>query len=212
MFTWRELMTKDVAKAKGFYGELFGWTFADSEMGDFVYTLIHDGKTEIGGMMPMMNDEHPPHWMGYVSVADVDAACAAAKKAGGTVAVEPMDIPPGRFAVIGDPSGAYFSVSRWAEGDPEPGRADADSRLDEGLRPDVDLGLDEVTLAELRSIGAFAGAELPPAVVVDGLRAWGEVFGLLSLELFGHFANVITDMDAFFDSALERSGRAIGAR
>ncbi|MFN3217296.1 MAG: TetR/AcrR family transcriptional regulator [Acidimicrobiales bacterium] len=85
-------------------------------------------------------------------------------------------------------------------GDPEPGDADGD------------LGFDEATLAELRAIGAFAEADLPPLVVLDGLRAWGEVFGLLSLELFGHFANVITDMDAFFDNALERSGRAIGAR
>jgi hypothetical protein len=123
MFTWRELMTKDVDRAKGFYGELFGWTFQDADMGDFVYTLIHNGGgREIGGMMPMMDDEHPPHWMGYVSVPDVDAACEAAKKAGGTVPVEPMDIPPGRFAVVGDPSGAYFSVSRWTEGDPELGR------------------------------------------------------------------------------------------
>jgi AcrR family transcriptional regulator len=97
-------------------------------------------------------------------------------------------------------------------GDPEPGDADADPPLDEGPRPDEDLGFDEATLAELRAIGAFAGADLPPPAVIDGLRAWGEVFGLLSLELFGHFANVITDMDAFFDSALERSGRAIGAR
>lgn len=77
---------------------------------------------------------------------------------------------------------------------------------------DADLGFDEATLAELRSVGAFVAADLSPAVVVDGLRAWGEVFGLISLELFGHFANVITDMDAFFDTALERSGRAIGAR
>lgn len=93
-----------------------------------------------------------------------------------------------------------------AGGDPAPGSGDDDPRLGE------DLPLDDATLAELQAIGTFAEADLPPTVVVDGLRAWGEVFGLLSLELFGHFANVITDMDAFFDNALERSGRAIGAR
>lgn len=86
------------------------------------------------------------------------------------------------------------------------GHADESRGVDEGLP------LDEATLAELRAIGAFAEADLPPAIVVDGLRAWGEVFGLLSLELFGHFVNVVTDMDGFFDASLERSGRAIGAR
>jgi AcrR family transcriptional regulator len=99
-----------------------------------------------------------------------------------------------------------------AGGHAEPGHADGEPRLDEDLRLDADLLLDEATLAELRAIGAFVEADLPPTVVIDALRAWGEVFGLLSLELFGHFANVITDMDAFFDNALERSGRSIGAR
>ena len=119
VFVWRELMTPDIAKAKAFYAELLGWTYEESDMGDFVYTMAKVGETPIAGIMDMKGSEHPPHWMSYVSVADVDAASEAATANGGTVAVGPMDIPSvGRFAVIGDPDGAYVSLFRSAMGDP----------------------------------------------------------------------------------------------
>lgn len=119
-FVWRELMTGDVERAKGFFGELFGWRFVGMPMGDFEYVMIHAGDTAIGGVMPMGPESgHPPHWMSYVSVDDVDARAAVAKERGGTVAVGPMDIPNvGRFAVIGDPDGAYFTLFRSLAGDP----------------------------------------------------------------------------------------------
>jgi predicted enzyme related to lactoylglutathione lyase len=44
-------------------------------------------------------------------VADCDAVAAKATQLGGTVCVPPADIPKvGRFAVLGDPQGAYFSI------------------------------------------------------------------------------------------------------
>lgn len=122
LFVWRELMTPDVERARGFYGELFGWTFQDAPMGDFTYTLVKKGEPMIAGMMGMKDSPHPPHWMSYVSVDDVDAAAARASEAGGTVAVGPMDIPNvGRFAVVGDPDHAYLSLFKSAEGDPPAG-------------------------------------------------------------------------------------------
>ncbi len=121
-FVWRELMTPDVEKAKAFYGELFGWSYEDAPMGDFVYTLIKAGEKAVGGMMPMQGSEHPPHWMSYASVPDVDASASAARAHGGQVPVGPMDVPNvGRFAVIGDPDGAYVTVFRSAMGDPPAG-------------------------------------------------------------------------------------------
>ncbi len=122
-FVWRELMCPDVEKAKGFYGELCGWSFKDVNMGDFVYTMAMVGEKSVGGLMPMAPESgHPPHWMSYVSVNDVDASAERAKQHGGTVAVAPQDIPNiGRFSVIGDPGGAYFSLFRGAQGDPPAG-------------------------------------------------------------------------------------------
>jgi uncharacterized protein len=49
--------------------------------------------------------------MTYFAVGDVDATCAQATELGATVHVPPRDIEGvGRFAVIGDPHGAVFSV------------------------------------------------------------------------------------------------------
>ena len=42
------------------------------------------------------------------------------------------------------------------------------------------------------------GLTLPPAQGVALLGAWATLFGLVSLELFGHTHNVVTDHDAFF--------------
>lgn len=123
LFVWRELMTPDVKRARAFYAELLGWTYDDAPMGDFTYTLIKKGEPMIGGMMSMTDSPHPPHWMSYVSVPDVDAAAKRASESGGTVAVGPMDIPNvGRFAVIGDPDHAYFTLFKGAQSDPAPGR------------------------------------------------------------------------------------------
>jgi predicted enzyme related to lactoylglutathione lyase len=48
--------------------------------------------------------------MVYFSVADCDATCGLAEKIGGRVSSPPTDTPPGRYAVLSDPQGAFFSV------------------------------------------------------------------------------------------------------
>jgi predicted enzyme related to lactoylglutathione lyase len=58
----------------------------------------------------------PAHWMVYFAVDDVDAVAARAAELGGAVSVPPTDIVPGRFAVLGDPQGAVFSVIRMDPG------------------------------------------------------------------------------------------------
>ena len=113
-FAWYDLMTTDVEGAKAFYGQVFGWTSQETRMGEHLYTAFTVGENPAGGMMPMAEPmfppEIPPHWMAYFSVTDCDAVCAHAEKLGGSVFVPPTDIPPGRFAVLGDPQGAFFSI------------------------------------------------------------------------------------------------------
>lgn len=120
-FVWHELMTSDTGAAKRFYGELFGWTTKDVDMGGFTYTMLSAGEVGVGGMMTLdPNHGVPPHWMSYVSVDDVDAVVERARAAGATIGVEPQDIPHvGRFAVIGDPQGAWISPFKSAHGDGE---------------------------------------------------------------------------------------------
>jgi AcrR family transcriptional regulator len=46
---------------------------------------------------------------------------------------------------------------------------------------------------------------VPDAVLVRGLYAWTQVFGLVSFELFGHLHNVIDDHDAHFALHMRRA-------
>jgi AcrR family transcriptional regulator len=65
----------------------------------------------------------------------------------------------------------------------------------------------------LAGIRAFAGLELDDDLALRGLRAWSGLIGTLTLELYGHFANGITDLDAYFSAVsrlLSPSGPAPG--
>jgi predicted enzyme related to lactoylglutathione lyase len=123
-FVWHDLMTKDGPRAKDFYSRLLGWQVTDVPMQGFVYRMIHAGPGPIGGIVEEANIP-AAHWMPYIAVADVDAATAKAESLGATTCVPPSDIPgTGRFAVLGDPQGGYFSVYR---GNPDSQGADPDA-------------------------------------------------------------------------------------
>ncbi len=54
-----------------------------------------------------------------VRLNDPDAMAAKVTELGGTVCIEPTDIPnTGRFAVIEDPQGAFLSIIRMKQVDP----------------------------------------------------------------------------------------------
>ena len=111
--SWSELLTSDVDAAKSFYGQLFGWTYADAPVDDMTYTLVKANGEEVAGIMHTPPDagQMPPAWGMYVTVDDVDAAAQKAVALGGKVYLPPQDIPEvGRFCVIGDPQGASISL------------------------------------------------------------------------------------------------------
>ncbi|WP_224363186.1 VOC family protein [Hyalangium versicolor] len=120
-FVWRELMTRDAAKARAFYGGLLGWTFEDVPHADGgSYTLIKLGGKEIGGLMQLRPEQgDQSFWLSYVSVPDVDAVVRMALEIGGSVAHSPTDIPHvGRFAAVQDFAGAVVVAYRDLQGDP----------------------------------------------------------------------------------------------
>lgn len=110
---WNEYATRDVDKAKSFYGAVFGWDGDTHAWGPTTYTefkaadKVIAGMREMGAMDPA---EMPPHWLAYFSVADTDATVAKATALGGKVLAPAMDIDAGRFAVLADPQGAVFAV------------------------------------------------------------------------------------------------------
>lgn len=62
-------------------------------------------------------------------------------------------------------------------------------------------------LATLRTLPPFVptdgAAPLPDLVLVRGLGAWVQVFGLISFERFGQLVGVVTDLDAFYAAQVE---------
>jgi predicted enzyme related to lactoylglutathione lyase len=124
-FVWRELMTSDIQKARGFYGELLGWTFTDMPMPTGTYTLVKKGEALVAGMMPTPPDKPmPTAWLTYISVANVDDCLKAAGANGGATIMPPMDVPGvGRFAMMSDATGGVVGVLRNATTDgPAPDR------------------------------------------------------------------------------------------
>jgi predicted enzyme related to lactoylglutathione lyase len=119
-FVWNELATSDVDGAKKFYGDVFGWTSRDMDMGGgMTYSIFEAPGGDAGGGMPLTEDmkKHgvPPNWLAYLGTDDVDAATEKAKELGATVHMEPTDIEGvGRFSVLQDPTGAAFALFKGA--------------------------------------------------------------------------------------------------
>lgn len=117
-FSWAELTVPDPAAAAAFYGQLFGWTTKEVNMGG-PYHVISVGETAVAGIMapPPGAPPMPPHWGCYVTVSNADETIARCVELGGAVLVPAMDVPTvGRMAVLRDPQGAVFNVMQYAAG------------------------------------------------------------------------------------------------
>jgi uncharacterized protein len=97
-----ELGVPDAARAKRFYGELFGWSFATTQ-GD-------DAWIETGGVRGGLHGEDDPHIVVYFEIADIEAAVRRVRELGG----EANDPAPagegGRFTRCRDDQGAVFGL------------------------------------------------------------------------------------------------------
>jgi uncharacterized protein len=113
--SWVDLQTSDIAKAKQFYGQLFGWTYDDQPIPDTdaVYSMAQKSGKDVAAIagMPPGSEGMPPHWNTYVTVSDVDATAATVPGAGGSVVAPPFDVlDAGRMAVFQDPTGAFINA------------------------------------------------------------------------------------------------------
>jgi uncharacterized protein len=114
-FCWDELYTKDQQAAGTFYGKLFGWTGKVAPEDPMKYWHWQNAGKDIGGMMNLPAPNVPPHWLAYVAVSDPDASCKKAVELGGTVLMQPMDIPKvGKFGIVKDSTGAAVALFRSA--------------------------------------------------------------------------------------------------
>ncbi len=105
------LDTVDLAKARAFYGGLFGWTF-DGDASKPTYAHVA-GSNPPFGFVKVERAKDQPNL--YFRVDDIAAACARVSELGGKASV-PSESATGLSAVVCDDQG--FSFSLWQ---PKPG-------------------------------------------------------------------------------------------
>jgi len=115
-FFWYDLMTTDTKAAVKFYGDVVGWTAADSGNPTMEYIIFNLGTRGIAGLMPIHEEMAKaggrPAWLGYIYVDDVDAMAKRIPEQGGTLHRGPITVPGIiRFAVVSDPQGAAFLIA-----------------------------------------------------------------------------------------------------
>ena len=119
-----EIHAKDLDAAQRFYGSVFGWNITDlgTQMGN--YRLVSTGEDQAGTRWPGINGgitpRHGPPPSGgepvnafvcTISVDNVDSYLDKVKAAGGTVALEKMQIPGvGWLVYVKDPEGNIFGM------------------------------------------------------------------------------------------------------
>ncbi|MFR9795636.1 VOC family protein [Streptomyces sp. MS06] len=107
---WVSLTSRDLAATQDFYGAVLGWRWRKARLGDhFRIALVDDvpvaGVAAVAAMWQMA-----VAWTPYFAVRSADVAAARARERGGTSAVGPISLPPGRAALLADRDGATFGV------------------------------------------------------------------------------------------------------
>jgi uncharacterized protein len=140
-WNFSELNTDDVEDATRFYASVFGWEVSEVDMGAMKGTMVRmpgygdflerinpgtkqrhidfgapPGFTECVAWFLPLAEGATPHWSLTFSVADADAVAAKARELGGSVLVEPHDLPMVRSATIRDPAGAEFTANAFNPG------------------------------------------------------------------------------------------------
>lgn len=111
-FCWFEYVSKDSAKAQGFFGELFNWTTKTVPTGGTTYTMIAAGEHTIGAYRATPEGAPPSaHWLSYLQVENAAAALQRISAAGGRQLKAPGPMgDAGTWAVAADSVGAPFAL------------------------------------------------------------------------------------------------------
>jgi len=108
---WFEVLGEDADKLRGFYGELFGWTFKNAPNPEMDYGMIGAADRGIGGGVG--KGPAGPGWVTfYAEVPDIHASVAAAQKLGGEVLMPVTEMPDITIAVVTDPEGHPVGLAK----------------------------------------------------------------------------------------------------
>ena len=104
-----EIPADDVARAKKFYADLFGWEIKEFPGMDYWSVTTTGEKHVDGGMMKRQHPQQPITQ--YVDVPNIDEYITKVKKLGGKVVVPKMPVPTmGWFAQCLDTENNVFAL------------------------------------------------------------------------------------------------------
>lgn len=114
-WVWTHLFSRDVRAAADFYSELLGYESLDiettAEPNDFVLASGGHARAGIGAIGPDAPEGARPAWVGFLRVANVDAAAGLVEELGGSVLMlRDLNTFEGRVAVVADAAGATFGL------------------------------------------------------------------------------------------------------
>ena len=90
-FVHIEIPTRDIKRAKTFYGKIFGWTFLDYGKG---YSMFQVPGGGVGGaLMKVKKVPAKPAIQAYIGVDDLDAKLKAIRSARGKVLKPKAEVP-----------------------------------------------------------------------------------------------------------------------
>jgi len=138
-WNWSTLVTGEVERAVAFYGAVFGWepTTMDLGQGEVVLCRLPGYGEFLEGLEPGIRRRHasgglwagfsdavawitpagnagdPARWDVTFAVEDADAAAGRAADMGARIVHSPVTMGVTRVAVLADPGGALFTVSRY---------------------------------------------------------------------------------------------------
>ena len=104
-----EIRSSDPDASRAFYGELFGWTYADGALPG--YSFVNPGvdgalPTAIG---PLQGGSDAVLF--FVGVEDVTASLAQAERLGATIVQPAQEVPGVTFGVFSDTQGHLVGVA-----------------------------------------------------------------------------------------------------
>lgn len=107
---WVSLTSRDLAATEDFYGAVLGWRWRKARLGDHFRVATADGVPVAGIAAVAAMWQMAVAWTPYFAVPSADDAAARVRERGGTVAVGPISLAPGRAALLADRDGATFGV------------------------------------------------------------------------------------------------------
>ncbi len=114
-FCWVDLAATDAARAKDFYGQVFGWTPHEQLANGGSFTRMRLSDQDVGSIYQLQraHRDHgvPSHWTPYIRVDDVDNVARRVVFRGGKVIVRPFVVSGiAQIALVLDSVGAQVGL------------------------------------------------------------------------------------------------------